>query len=134
MDFLNAMIPMAIFLAAGYILRKTGLAGEGAKNFLSKYLWYFAMPSLAFRSVASFDFNESFVPGLVLHNLATMVLVFLVSLGFMYMLKDSRMRGAAHMAVYRGNQGYIGMYAANGMFGALGLSKAAVSQQPLIIP
>ena len=126
MDFLSAMIPMAIFLAAGYILKKLGIAGEGAKDFLSKYLFYFAMPSLAFRSVASFSFKESFVPGLVLHNLVTMVLVFTLSIGFMYLLKDGKMRGAAHMAVYRGNQGYIGMYAAKGMFGNLALSKAAV--------
>lgn len=126
MDFLSAMIPMAVFLAAGYILKKLGIAGEGAKNFLSKYLFYFAMPSLAFRSVASFSFKESFVPGLVIHNLTTMVLVFALSIGFMYLLKDRKMRGAAHMAVYRGNQGYIGMYAAKGMFGNLALSKAAV--------
>ncbi len=126
MDFLNAMIPMAVFLAVGYILKKLGIAGEGAKNFLSKYLFYFAMPSLAFRSIASFCFSDSFVPSLVLHNLSTMLLVFGLSIGFMYLLKDSKMRGAAHMAVYRGNQGYIGMYAAKGMFGNLALSKAAV--------
>jgi len=126
MNFLNAMLPMAVFLAIGYILKKTGIAAEGAKNFLSKYLFYFAMPSLAFRSVASFNFNESFVPGLVLHNITTMLFAFGVSLGFMYFLKDKNMRGAAHMAVYRGNQGYIGMYAAKGMFGDLALSKAAV--------
>ncbi len=67
MEFLNAMIPMAVFLAVGYILKKLGIAGEGAKNFLSKYLFYFAMPSLAFRSVASFSFSDSFVPNLVLN-------------------------------------------------------------------
>ena len=126
MEFLNVMIPMAVFLAVGYISKKAGIVTEGAKNFLSKFLFYFAMPSLAFRSVASFDFKESFVPELVLHNLVTMILVFGISLGFMYLLKDKNMRGAAHMAVYRGNQGYIGMYAVKSMFGNLALSKAAV--------
>lgn len=126
MDFLNGMIPMAVFLAAGYIIRKIGLADEKSREFLSKFLYFFAMPCLAFRSVAAFEFGESFVPGLVLHNLMTMTAVFAVSLGFMYLIKDNRKRGAAHMAVYRGNQGYIGMYAAKGMYGALGLSKSAV--------
>lgn len=126
MEFLNAMLPMAVFLAIGYILKKTGIANESAKNFLSKYLFYFAMPCLAFRSVASFDFNESFVPGLVLHNMTTTTVAFIAAIGFMYLIKNKKMRGAAHMAVYRSNQGYIGMYAAKGMFGDLALSKAAI--------
>ena len=120
------MLPMAVFLAAGYIMKKLGLADETARNFISKFLYYFAMPGLAFRSVASFSFRESFVPELVLHNLATMTLLFFASIGFMYLLKDRKMRGSAHMAVYRGNQAYIGMYAARGMFGDLALSKSAV--------
>lgn len=126
MEFLNAMIPMASFLAVGYIFKKIGAAGEGAKNFLSKYLFYFAMPCLAFRSIAAFDFNESFVPNMVLHNLTTMTLAFLISIAFMYLIKDKNKRGSAHMAVYRGNQGYIGMYAAKSMYGSLALSKSAV--------
>jgi predicted permease len=126
MDFLNAMLPMAVFLAVGYIMKKLGLADEGARNFVSKFLYYFAMPGLAFRSVASFSFRESFVPELVLHNLVTMTFMFLASLGLMFLIKDKNMRGSAHMAVYRGNQAYIGMYAARGMFGELALSKSAV--------
>ena len=126
MEFLNAMLPMAVFLAVGYIMKKIGLAGEEARNFVSKFLYYFAMPGLAFRSVASFSFRESFVPELVLHNLLTMTFLFLASIGFMYLIKDRNMRGSAHMAVYRGNQAYIGMYAARGMFGELALSKSAV--------
>jgi len=126
MEFLNAMLPMAVFLAAGYIMKKLGLAGDSARNFISKFLYYFAMPGLAFRSVASFSFSESFVPELVLHNLTTMTAVFLVSITFMFMIRDRRKRGSAHMAVYRGNQAYIGMYAARGMYGELALSKSAV--------
>lgn len=126
MDFLSAMLPMALFLAIGYILNKLGIVDIGAKNFLSKYLFYIAMPCLAFRSIASFDFNDSFVPNLVLHNLTTMILIFSISILFMFMIKDRNKRGAAHMAVYRGNQGYIGMYAVEGMYGSLALSKAAV--------
>lgn len=126
MEFLNAMIPMAVLLAVGYILKKVGIAEEGAKNFLSKYLFYFAMPCLAFRSIASFSFEDSFVANLVLHNLTTMILAFLLSIGFMYLIREKNMRGSAHMAVYRGNQGYIGMYAAKSMYGSLALSKAAV--------
>ncbi|MBN1623410.1 MAG: AEC family transporter [Clostridia bacterium] len=126
MEFLNAMLPMAVFLAAGYIMKKLGLADEGARNFVSKFLYYFAMPGLAFRSVASFSFSESFVPELVLHNLVTMAFMFFASLGLMFLIKDKNMRGSAHMAVYRGNQAYIGMYAARGMFGELALSKSAV--------
>lgn len=120
------MLPMAVFLAAGYMMKKLGLAGDSARNFISKFLYYFAMPGLAFRSVASFSFRESFVPELVLHNLVTMTILFLASIGFMYLIKDRKMRGSAHMAVYRGNQAYIGMYAARGMFGELALSKSAV--------
>ncbi len=126
MEFLNAMLPMAVFLAAGYIMKKIGLADEGARNFVNKFLYYFAMPGLAFRSVASFSFRDSFVPELVLHNLITMIFLFLASLGLMYLIRDKSMRGSAHMAVYRGNQAYIGMYAAKGMFGELALSKSAV--------
>ncbi|HPJ21087.1 MAG TPA: AEC family transporter [Clostridia bacterium] len=126
MEFLSAMLPMAVFLAIGYIMKKLGLAGDDARTFVSKYLYYFAMPGLAFRSVASFGFRESFVPELVLHNLVTMTFMFLVSIGLMFLIKDRKMRGSAHMAVYRGNQAYIGMYAARGMFGELALSKSAV--------
>ncbi|MBN2558805.1 MAG: AEC family transporter [Clostridia bacterium] len=127
MEFLGAMAPMAVFLAVGYILRKTGIADENAKNFLNKYLYYFAMPGLAFRSIASFDFKEAFVPGLVMQNLFTTFLVFIIMLGAVHLIKDASKRGSAHMAVYRSNQGYIGMYAVRSMYGELALSKSAVA-------
>ncbi len=126
MEFVHSMIPMAVFLAVGYIMRKTGVADERAKDFANKYLFYFAMPSLAFRSIASFDFKEAFVPGLVFQNLTTTLTAFLIMLGAVMLIKDKKARGAAHMAVYRSNQGYIGMYAVRGMYGELALSKSAV--------
>jgi hypothetical protein len=126
MEFIHSMIPMAVFLAVGYIMRKTGVANETAKNFANKYLFYFAMPCLAFRSIASFNFKEAFVPGLVFQNIATTLLAFLIMLGAVMLIKNKKARSAAHMAVYRSNQGYIGMYAVRGMYGELALSKSAV--------
>ncbi|MFO7637502.1 MAG: AEC family transporter [Clostridia bacterium] len=120
------MVPLAAIMAIGYLFKKAGLLNEDVLRFISKFLFYMAMPALAFTSIAAFDFGIAFNGWMVLHNLAVTLAAFLLGLVFVMMVRDKRRRGAFHMAFFRSNQGYIGMNAARAMFGEAGLAKASV--------
>jgi predicted permease len=135
-EILAVTIPIFLFVAAGYAGRKKGLIGEETKNFLSKTVYYFAMPALIIRSILSFDFDDTFRLDLVAHNLIVTSIICLITFFAAYFLKDARKRGSFNMSCFRSNQGYIGLPVINGFYGASAMSKTAVINgfdSPLVI-
>ena len=126
MSIFDAMLPMAFFIVLGYILRKINLIDEKVINFLNKLLFYIALPSMAFRSIASFDFNQSFSMNLVLHNITVLLITFFIGMLVAYLIKDKKKRGSFHQACYRNNQAYIGLHVSKNVFGELALAKATL--------
>jgi len=119
-------IPIFIFVIIGYIGRKRGIIGEETKNFLSKIVYYLAMPALIMRSILSFDFASTFKLKLVAHNLTVTIIVCIITFFTAFLIKDVRKRGAFNMSCFRSNQGYIGLPVVNGFYGEEAMSKTAV--------
>lgn len=126
MSIIDAMLPMAFFILLGYFLRAVGLIDEKVKTFLNKLLFYFALPAMAFRSIASFDFEQSFSLALGLHNLTVLLITFAVGMVFAFLLKNKKQRGSFHQAWYRNNQAYVGLHVTKSVFGELALAKATL--------
>jgi predicted permease len=126
MQILAVTVPVFILIAAGYALRRRNIATAGIRDFLGKFVYWAAFPALTFRSIASFDFSSTMNLRLVGANLSTTAIMFVVSFGFVMLLKDSRKRGAAHMGCFRSNQGYLGLPVVSGFYGAEAMSRAAV--------
>jgi len=126
MSITDAMIPMAFFIVLGYILRKVNLIDEKVKAFLNKLLFYIALPAMAFRSIASYDFSKAFSINLAMHNITVLIITFTIGMFLAYLIKDKKKRGSFHQACYRNNQAYIGLHVSKNVFGSLALAKATV--------
>lgn len=126
MEILAVTLPIFIFVAAGYLGRKKGLIGDETKNFLSKTVYYLAMPSLIIRSILSFDFTDTFRLDLVAHNLLVTSIFCVITFVAAFVIKDRRKRGSFNMSCFRSNQGYIGLPLVNGFYGTEAMSKTAV--------
>lgn len=126
MEILAVTLPIFIFVAAGYLGRKKGLIGDETRNFLSKTVYYLAMPSLIIRSILSFDFSDTFRLDLVGHNLLVTSIFCTVTFAGAFVIRDRRKRGSFNMSCFRSNQGYIGLPLVNGFYGTEAMSKTAV--------
>ena len=126
MEILAVTLPIFIFVAAGYLGRKKGLIGDETKNFLSKTVYYLAMPSLIIRSILSFDFTDTFRLDLVAHNLLVTSIFCVITFVAAFVIKDRRKRGSFNMSCFRSNRGYIGLPLVNGFYGTEAMSKTAV--------
>ena len=126
MEILSITVPIFLFVAIGYILRRKGIISEDIKSFLSKIVYYFAFPALTFRSIISFDFASTFRIRLVLHNLSVTAIIFITTFFLAFLIKDNYKRGAFNMGCFRTNQGYMGMPIVKGFYGEAAMSRAAI--------
>lgn len=126
MEIFTVTIPIFIFVAAGYALRRKGIIGDEVKSFLGRFVYYFAFPALTFRSIVSFDFAATFRLPLVALNITVTGIVFVVTFLLAFVIKNPYKRGAFNMGCFRSNQGYLGLPAVNGFYGGEAMSRAAV--------
>lgn len=119
-------VPIFVVILAGYWLRRKSIITMEVREFLSRFVYYAAFPALTFRSIASFDFTSTMNLRLVGANLTTTATMFVLSFGFVLLLRDKRKRGAVHMGCFRSNQGYLGLPVVNGFYGTEAMSRAAV--------
>ncbi len=136
MEILAITIPIFIFVAMGYVLKYKGIITPEIKNFLSKFVYYYAFPAMTFRSIVSFDFVSTFRLSLVAHNLMMTSIMFVLTFIMAFLIKDRRKSGSFNISCFRSNQGYMGLPIVNGFYGEEAMSRAAVVNgfdSPLVI-
>jgi predicted permease len=126
MRILAITVPIFLLIAAGYAMRRAKFITDDVRNFLSKFVFYAAFPALTFRSIVSFDFTKTLDLSLVGANLATTLVMFVLSFAAVMLIRDRRKRGALHMGSFRSNQGYLGLPVVSGFYGTEAMSRAAV--------
>jgi predicted permease len=126
LEILSVTLPIFMFVALGYGAKKIKLAGLETRNFLSKTVYYLALPALILRGILSSDFESTFRLRLVAHNLMVTGSIFIVTFAAAFLIKDVYKRGAFNMSCFRSNQGYMGLPIVNGFYGGEAVSKAAV--------
>ena len=80
--FLEAVLPVFAVVAAGYVFGRTGLFSFEAASAINRFVFYFALPVLLFRLIATapfekFDWSLSF--GFLLAELATYLVAYLIA-------------------------------------------------------
>ena len=122
METFNVIIPIFVFLAGGFLCRRFKVVSLETKNFLNNLVYYAAMPAMIFKGIVSFDFQSTFRLDIVAQNLLTTLVVFLLTFGVSFLIKDPKKRGAFHMGCFRSNQGYMGLPVVDSFFGARAVS------------
>ena len=126
MEILAVTVPIFLFLLGGFTCRQRNLITEDTVSFLSKMVFYVSFPAMMFRSVARAPFHETFQWNLVAVNVIATIVLFLITVGFVFLVKDKKKRGAFHLTSFRSNQGYMGLPVIFGFYGYDVMARAAI--------
>ncbi len=126
-EIVLALVPVFLLIAIGYAIRRTGFISEAFWAPADKITFYVFFPALLFRSLASADLEGLPLGGAV----AALVLAILAVTAILLLLRTRLgLDGPAFTSVLQGGirpNTYVGLAAALALFGAPGLSVAAVA-------
>lgn len=123
----NAVLPIVLMIAAGYVLKRIKLLNQGFLDVGNKLTFRVLIPALLFYNIygiGSFDeINVSFV----LYGIAAVIAIFFISVAINCLFtKDSAKRGALIQSAFRSNYAIIGLPLASALFGDKGAAAAGV--------
>lgn len=129
-DFLftaNAVLPIVILIAIGYILKRTGLFSTEFLNVGNKLTYRIFLPALLFCNVYKISDFTSINWYFVLYGVAGVIVVALLATGlYCLFTKDNGRRGVLIQSAFRSNYAIIGIPLATALFGQEGAATASV--------
>ncbi len=123
---LNAVMPIILLIALGYILKKKGLFTKEFLKVGNKTVFRVLLPVLLFTNLAKMDGFSVLRPDLVLYVLAAIALLFGIGFVLAHTTSDSKQKGVLLQCVFRSNFALIGVPLAQLMAGEGGVQSAAV--------
>lgn len=124
---LNAIMPIVLLIALGYLLKKTGLFTEEFLNVGNSFSFRVLIPAMLFCNIYDIeDLGEINVKAVVF-SVGAIIFAFFIgcALSVPY-TKDNRERGALVQSSFRSNNAVIGVPLATSLFGAEGAAAASV--------
>lgn len=123
---LNAILPIFILVALGFVLKKTKLLSEAFFSASEKLVFKLALPVMLFLEVSGAELSDDFIAPLVIYcSLGIIVLFFTLCLIVPIFVKDNAKRGALIQGIYRSNFAILGIPLAENMFGDVGRTNIA---------
>lgn len=131
---LNAVTPIILTVAIGYILKKVGLiSGDLAKS-LNRLVFRLALPSMLFLNVYNIEDIGDIDFSYLIYVLAVLFAVFLISVPLVIIVtKVHKRRGSLLQATFRSNFALIGIPISRALFGAEGVAVATLLSA-IVIP
>ena len=115
---INAVGPVVLIAAFGYVLKRARFITDGFWDNVDKLTFRVAFPVLLFRSVAEADLSSAFNPFLIVFCAIGLVLtVILCAVPALLIIKDPAVRGAFVHGAYRSNTVIFGVAIIIGVFG-----------------
>ena len=115
---LNAVSPIIITVAIGYVLKKLGLMDGKFAKAANKLVFHLFLPCMLFLNVYKINAIGDIDLGYVGYTAAALVAIFALSLpAVMLVTKKSERRGALWQAAFRSNYALIGIPLAQSLFG-----------------
>ncbi|MBQ8850035.1 MAG: AEC family transporter [Clostridia bacterium] len=115
---LNAVAPIIITVAIGYILKKIGLIDGSFAKAANKLVFHIFLPCMLFLNVYKINSLGDIDLSYVVYVLAALIAVFGLSLpAVLLVTKRSERRGALWQASFRSNYALIGIPLAQSLFG-----------------
>ncbi len=123
----NAVLPIVLMIAFGWLLKKIGLLTAEFLNVGNKFTFRVLLPVLLFYNVYNIDSLTDINPAFVLYGLGAVAVIFFAAIGITCLYtKDGAKRGALIQAMFRSNYAIIGLPLAEALFGAKGAAAAGV--------
>lgn len=123
----NAVAPIIIMVAIGYILKKIGVMNVEFAKTINKLVFHLFLPAMLFLNVYKIDgiANIEFAP--IIYSVSALFIIFIVSIPIVISLsKKSEQRGVLLQATFRSNYALVGIPLAQSLFGDAGLAVSAL--------
>lgn len=106
----DAVFPIALMLALGFILMKMKMISDEAAATMSRLSFVVFIPFLIFQTIATSDIKAAFNPKLIMFGVVTTFALFLLLCIVIPLIeRDSKRRGVLIQAILRSNFGIFGL-------------------------
>lgn len=124
---LNAVAPIILLIALGYLLKKIGFISPDFAKKGNRLVFHVFLPTMLFLNVYKIENFGSMDFGYVFYTLLMLLLIFIVSIPVVLVLeKKAERRGVLLQAAFRSNYALIGIPLAQSLFGEEGVAVATV--------
>lgn len=115
---LNAVLPIILLVALGYFLKRIGFITSGGAREMNKLAFRVFIPAMLFLNVYSIENMGEIKLGYIFYVCAAVIFVFFAALlGFSFITKDKKRRGALLQSAFRSNYALVGIPLAISLFG-----------------
>jgi len=124
---LNAVLPIVLIVAIGYLLKRINFFGEGFPKTLNKLVFRVLLPSMLFLNVYKIQSFEGIGFGYIGFVAVATLVLFGISLPVvMLVTKKREQRGVLWQGVFRSNYALVGIPLATSLYGEMGSIVASV--------
>ena len=124
---LNAVLPLMLCMAAGYLFRRLGLGDEAFYSKCNSLCFKTFLPMMLFVNIYDSDLSAALEPRLFLFALGAILGIFLLSfLAIPLMVKEDSRRAVLIQGIFRSNYVLFGVPIAVNLYGAENAAPAAL--------
>ena len=124
---INAVSPIIIMVAIGYVIKKLGLITPDFAKLANKLVFRLFLPAMLFLNIYNIDNITSISFGYVLYAVAALLIIFAIAVcAVVFFTKDGARRGALLQNTFRSNFALVGMPLSISLFGDAGGAAASV--------
>ncbi|MBQ9484407.1 MAG: AEC family transporter [Ruminiclostridium sp.] len=130
----NAVLPIVILIALGYVIKRIGLLGKDFFDAGNKLVFRVLLPVMLFCNVYKIESISDVEPAYMIFGVTAVILIFLIAIPVCCAFtKDGGKRGVLIQAIFRSNYAIIGIPLAESLFGDAGAVAAGV-MLALVVP
>ena len=134
LDAYNTIIPVLLFLLAGYLTQKSKLVPEVYWTYFNRILYHVFLPCTLFKNIYLANNNSDTPTRLIVFALAVTLGTFMIlMLTISFFTKDNRRKGVYVQAIFRGNFLSMGLPILSNLYGEIGMITIGL-QVAIIIP
>lgn len=123
----NAVAPIILTVAIGYILKKLGYMNDGFARAANKLVFHFFLPSMLFLNIYKIEDIRTMDFSYILYVAVVLLLIFLCSIPVVILVAGKReRRGVLLQAAFRSNYALVGIPLAGSLYGEAGIMIASV--------
>ena len=123
----NAVLPIVLLIALGYILKRTGLLSREFLNVGNTFTFRVTLPVMLFCNVYGIKSISDVNPAFIIYGIAAVIVIFLLAIPLCCAFsKDGAKRGVLIQGVFRSNYAIIGIPLAEALFAEAGAAAAGV--------
>lgn len=123
----NAVVPIILTVAIGYILKRIGMISTEFAKMANKLVFRVFLPVMLFINVYGISDTSSYSFGYAIYAAVAVIILFLIGIPTVMLLtKQQDRRGALIQGVFRSNYALIGIPLATALFGEAGAAVATL--------